>query len=90
MIVTINSHRFSCKFSFILFLPFYANQKQESGSQQVGCLVARNVSVFCFWRVALYFKAIPNSIDFYKGIFLNVIPVRIIVPCRNKVLTVVI
>ena len=29
----------------------------------------------------LYFKAIPNSIDFYKGIFLHVIPVRIIVPC---------
>ena len=29
----------------------------------------------------LYFKAVPNSIDFYKGIFLHVIPVRITVPC---------
>ena len=28
----------------------------------------------------LYFKAMPNSTDFYKGIFLHVIPVRIIVP----------
>ena len=27
----------------------------------------------------LYFKAMPNSIDFYKGIFLHVIAVRIIV-----------
>ena len=27
----------------------------------------------------VYFKAMPNSIDFYKGIFLYVIPVRIIV-----------
>ena len=34
-------------------------------------------------RVALYFKAILNSIDFYKEIFLHVIPVRIIVPWRH-------
>ena len=26
----------------------------------------------------------PNSIDFYKGIFLHVIPVRIIVPWLNQ------
>ena len=25
----------------------------------------------------------PNSIDFYKGVFLHAIPVRIIVPCQN-------
>ena len=36
---------------------------------------------FCLERVALYFKAIPNSIDFYKGIFLHVITVPIIVLC---------
>ena len=28
----------------------------------------------------LYFKAVPNSIDFYKRIFFHVIHVRIIVP----------
>ena len=39
----------------------------------------RNMSAFCLERVALYFKAMPISIDFYKGIFLHVIPVRIIV-----------
>ena len=33
---------------------------------------------FSKW-VTLYFKAMPNSIDFYKGIFLHVIPVRTIV-----------
>ena len=38
------------------------------------------ISVFCLQRVALYFKAMPNSIVFYKGIFLHVIPVCIIVP----------
>ena len=32
----------------------------------------------------LYFKAIPNSIYFYKGILLHVIPVRIIVPCCQR------
>ena len=44
----------------------------------------RNTSVFCLWRVALYFKAMLNSIDFYKRIFLHVIPVCIIVPCLHR------
>ena len=68
---------------FFLFLSFLTNQKQEPGFQQVGGLVTRNISAFCLSRVALYFKAMPNLIDFYKGIFLHVIPVRIIVPCIN-------
>ena len=50
-------------------LSFLANQKQQSGSKEVDSLVTRNISVFCLWRVALFFKAMPNSIDFYKGIF---------------------
>ena len=74
-----NSYRFSYKFAFILFFSFLTNQKQESGFQQVGGLVTTNISVFCLQRVALYFKAMPNSIGFYKGIFLHVISVRIIV-----------
>ena len=49
----------------------------------MGSLVTRNISVFCLLQVALYFKAMPNSIDFYKGIFLHVIPVRIIVSFFN-------
>ena len=36
---------------------------------------------FCLWRVALYLKAMSNSIDFNKGIFLHVIPVRIVASC---------
>ena len=60
-------------------MPFLTNQKQESGFQQVGGLVTRNISAFCLQRVALYFRAIPSSIDFSKGIFLNVIPARIVV-----------
>ena len=75
-----NSHRSGYKFTFILFLSFLPNQKQESGFQQVGGLVTKNISVFSLERVALYFKAMPNSVDFYKEIFLHVIPVRIIVP----------
>ena len=43
---------------------------------KVGGLVKTNISAFCLKRVALYFKAMPNSIYFYKGIFLHVIPVR--------------
>ena len=73
-----NSYRFSNKFAFILFL--FSKPKKESGFQQVGGLVTRNISVFCLKWVALYFKAIPNWIDFCKGTILHVIPVRIIVP----------
>ena len=40
----------------------------------------RNVSFYLLQRVTLFFKDMPNSIDFYKRIFLHVIPVRIIVP----------
>ena len=38
--------------------------KKESAFQQVGGLVTRNISVFCLKRVVLYFKAMPNSVDF--------------------------
>ena len=75
-----NSYRFSCKFAFILFLSFLTNQKKESGFHQVGDMVKRNICALCLEQVVLYFKAIPNSIEFYKGILLHVIPVRIIVP----------
>ena len=33
------------------------------------------------FEVALYFKSMSNSIDFYNEIFLHVIPVFITVPC---------
>ena len=65
---------------FYPLLSFPTNQNQESGFQKAGGLVRRNISVYCLQRVALYFKAMPNSIEFYKGIFLHVISVRIIVP----------
>ena len=42
-----NSYKFGYKFSFILFLSFHTNQKQEFGFQQVGGLATRNISVFC-------------------------------------------
>ena len=75
-----NSYRFSCKFAFILFLSFLTNQKKESGFHQVDDMVKRNICAFCLEQVVLYFKAIPNSIDCYKRILLDFIPVRIIVP----------
>ena len=75
-----NSYRFSYKFAFILALSFLTNQKQQSCFQQVGGLVTTTSFVFVFSSFALYFKAMLNSIDFYKGIFSHVVPVRIIVP----------
>ena len=68
----------------MLFLSFLTNQKQKSGFEQVGGLVTGNISFFfCLWRVALYFKAMSNTTEFYKGIFLHVVSVRIIVSWKN-------
>ena len=77
-----NSYKFSYKFAFIPCLSFRRNQKQESNFQQVADLVMRNISIFC----SLYFKAMPNSIDFYVRIFLFVIPFRIIVSLLYQML----
>ena len=41
-----NFNSFSYKFAFILYLSFLTYQKQESGFQQVGGLITRNISVF--------------------------------------------
>ena len=72
-----NSYKFSHKFTFILIFSFLRNQKQKPNVQQVGGVVTRNVSALSLKRVALYFRAMPNLINFYEGIFLHVIPVRI-------------
>ena len=61
-----SSYRFSHKFVFIPVLSFLRKQEKRI-KFLAGCgLVTRNISVFCLQRVALYFKAIPNSINFYK------------------------
>ena len=60
------------------FCPFL-----QTENKKVGGLSTRNISAFCLYQDALYSKAIPNSIEFYKGIFLHVILVRIIVSCVN-------
>ena len=42
-------------------------------------MVKINISAFCLKWVALYFKALLNSIEFYKRLFLHVTPVQITV-----------
>ena len=76
-----NSYNINYRFVFIPFFSFCRNQKQESNFQKFGDLVTRSIFPFCLLRVLLYFKGMPNSIDFHKKIFLHVIPVRIIVRC---------
>ena len=70
-LVTSSLSSFSC--------PSY-KPKKKSNFQEDGGLVTRNSFPFYLQRVALYLKGMPNSIDFYKGIFLHVISVCIIVP----------
>ena len=86
IIVTIIPTDLVTNWLLFLFLSVLTNQKQESGFQQVGGLVTRNISVFCLLQVALFLKAMPNSINFDKRVFLHVrtIPVRIIAPCTNR------
>ena len=83
-----NSYKFSYKLAFILFLSFLSNQKQESGLQQVGGLVKRNVSVFVV--VVVYNKLCSTSKPYrtqqtFIKEFSYVIPVCIIVPCSYYV-----
>ena len=74
-----NSYRFIYKSAFILFFSFLADQKEESGFQQVGGMTARNILFFVYIKSCSTSKSC-RTIDFYRGIFLHVIPVRIIVP----------
>ena len=76
-----NSCKYSYKFAFTSCLPFRRNQKQEINFHQVGDLVTKNISVFCLWQVTLFFNGVPNSIGFYRRIFLHFISTRLIVPC---------
>ena len=58
---------------FCSFCPFLSTQnKRFSASWCFG-----SKKCFCFFFIV---SAMPNSIDFHKGIFLHVIPARIIVP----------
>ena len=40
----------------------------------------KNISVFCLWRVSLYFKGMLKSTKFYKVIVLHINPVQSTVP----------
>ena len=79
-----NSYKSSHKFNFISFLSFHKNQKQESNFQQVGGLVTSNILLFVDSESRYTSKVCRDSIDFYEIIFLNVIPLRIIVPCFKE------
>ena len=68
-------NRFSYKLVFIIFLFFCMKQKQKSIFQKVGGLVIKNIFDFCLQRLTLYLKGMSNSLDSYKWIFWNFIPV---------------
>ena len=68
---TRNSRDFDMEKIVIGFYPLFYNQKQESKLQQIGGLVTRNSFSFCIQRVKLFFKVIPNPINFYKKDFLT-------------------
>ena len=79
-----NSYKFSTKLLLSSFCRFLQTKNKNHDFSKFG-----NEKYFCCLviiagRVALYFKAMPSSINFYKGIFLPVISVRIIVLWSNK------
>ena len=66
------------------FLLFYKSKQQQQQQQQSSCnqvsgLETINISVFLFIASRALLE-ILNSIDFYKGISLHVIPVYFVVP----------
>ena len=78
------SYRFICKFSFILFLFLLQTKNKNQVFSKLVVWYRAIFLGFCLRRVALYFKAMPNSIDFYKVIFLHVIRVRIVVSWNEQ------
>ena len=64
-----DSLKFKYRFAFIPFLSFCKIQNQESNFQQVGGLGPRNISVFCFCQVALYFRGIPSKFNRLSAYF---------------------
>ena len=81
IIVTIIPTNLVTKSLLSLFCPF---EEITNENLVFSKLSTRNVSIFCLWQVTLYFTGMPNSLEFYKRIFLNVIPARIIVPCSQQ------
>ena len=72
MVVTMIPKIFVTNQVLFLFCPF---EETRNNYQNF-----RLTSEFFLWRVQLYFKVIPNSIGFYKGIFLDVVVSGIVVP----------
>ena len=75
-----SSYKFSYKFAFCPLLETKTRIKFSASWW------SSNEKYFCFLSVAsvLYFKGMSNLIDFYKRIFLHVIPSHIMVPCFTE------
>ena len=77
IIVTIIPTDFAVNSLLVLFCPFLETENKDKFS--LGWWSGNDR-----YRVTVYLKTTPNLIiDFYEGIFLHVIHVRIIVPCFN-------
>ena len=69
-----------------LFLPHFRSLLETKNNNQIFnkfVVWKRQIFLFfnfCLYRVKFYFRGIPNSTEFYKGILLHVIAVRITVP----------
>ena len=50
--------------NLLLFLNLKTNVKFPT-------MGTKNISVFCLWRISLYFKGMLQSTEFYKGIFVT-------------------
>ena len=58
-----------------LFCPFVETKNKNQYDNQI----TRNVSVFLFMMIRGLYRSMPNRIDFYKGCFLLIILVFVIV-----------
>ena len=77
-----NCYRFSYKFVFLIFLSFLRNPKTsiKISASWWSC----NAKHFCSLFIASHALLQSYAEDFYKGIFLHVIPVHFIVQYRDS------
>ena len=70
-------YKFSYKLTFSLFFPFLKTKIKNKFFWKLVVWQQKAFSFFCLQRVVLYYKGVPNLIDFYKGIFLSHVSVFI-------------
>ena len=84
MIIAISPTNLVTNSLLSFFFVLLKKQKIRIKILAIGGLITKHTSVFCLYHIM--FKSMPNSVDVYEIIILDVISFRIIVPSSSSIL----